>query len=121
MRLLHPYLIVVECPGYVTAESELKAFRTQPLGVVQYHVELCRPSIARVFSNPFYSCEEAYICPGRSLFTPTLKQASELAQSLLHGSPEAKKEGELEVSQHSKIVGRGKYVHGFESKLIELS
>ncbi|KAH6917024.1 NIPSNAP-domain-containing protein [Coprinopsis sp. MPI-PUGE-AT-0042] len=30
-------------------------------------------------------------------------------QSLLHGSPEAKKEGELEVSQHSKIVGRGKY------------
>ena len=32
-------------------------------------------------------------------------------QSLLHGSPEAKKE---EVLQHSRLVGRGKYVHGFE-------
>ncbi|KAF6766697.1 NIPSNAP-domain-containing protein [Ephemerocybe angulata] len=35
-------------------------------------------------------------------------------QSLLHGSPEAKKEGDLESAQHSKLVGRGKYVHGFE-------
>ncbi|KAF8641007.1 hypothetical protein AX17_000652 [Amanita inopinata Kibby_2008] len=35
-------------------------------------------------------------------------------KSFLHGSPEAKKAGELEVLQHSRLVGRGKYVHGFE-------
>ncbi|KAL0068580.1 hypothetical protein AAF712_004295 [Marasmius tenuissimus] len=34
--------------------------------------------------------------------------------SLLHGSPEAKKAGEAEVLQHSRLVGRGKYVHEFE-------
>jgi len=35
-------------------------------------------------------------------------------QSLLHGSPQAKQEGDVQVQQHSKIVARGKYVHGFE-------
>ncbi|EIN13886.1 NIPSNAP-domain-containing protein [Punctularia strigosozonata HHB-11173 SS5] len=35
-------------------------------------------------------------------------------QSILHGSEEAKAEGEVEIQQHSRIVGRGKYVHGFE-------
>ncbi|TEB38840.1 NIPSNAP-domain-containing protein [Coprinellus micaceus] len=40
-------------------------------------------------------------------------------QSLLHGSPEAKKEGELEGAQHSKLVGRGKYVHGFETHRVK--
>ncbi|KAF9270702.1 NIPSNAP-domain-containing protein [Marasmius fiardii PR-910] len=35
-------------------------------------------------------------------------------QSLLHGSPEAKKAGEAEIIQHSRLVGRGKYVHEFE-------
>lgn len=35
-------------------------------------------------------------------------------QSILHGSPEAKKAGEVESQQHSQIVARGKYVHGFE-------
>jgi len=35
-------------------------------------------------------------------------------QSLLHGSPEAKKAGDLEVLQHSRLVARGKYLHGFE-------
>jgi len=35
-------------------------------------------------------------------------------QSLLHGSPEAKKAGELDIFQHSRLVGRGKYVHDFE-------
>lgn len=35
-------------------------------------------------------------------------------QSILHGSPEAKKVGEVETLQHSQIVARGKYVHGFE-------
>ncbi|EMD32643.1 hypothetical protein CERSUDRAFT_58176 [Gelatoporia subvermispora B] len=35
-------------------------------------------------------------------------------QSLLHGSPEAKAEGDVQVQQHSRIVARGKYIHGFE-------
>jgi len=40
-----------------------------------------------------------------------LSRRSISVQSLLHGSPEAKKE---EILQHSRLVGRGKYVHGFE-------
>jgi len=36
-------------------------------------------------------------------------------QSLLHGSPEAKEAGDLEKMQHSRLVGRGKYIHGFET------
>lgn len=35
-------------------------------------------------------------------------------QSFLHGSPEAKKDGELETQQHSRLVARGKYVHLIE-------
>ncbi|KAF8588908.1 NIPSNAP-domain-containing protein [Ramaria rubella] len=35
-------------------------------------------------------------------------------QSLLHGSPEAKKIGDAETLQHSKRVARGKYLHAFE-------
>lgn len=35
-------------------------------------------------------------------------------QSILHGSPEAKQEGDVQVLQHSKLVARGKYIHGFE-------
>ncbi|TFY80527.1 hypothetical protein EWM64_g3479 [Hericium alpestre] len=35
-------------------------------------------------------------------------------QSLLYGSPEAKEASDVEVQQHSKLVARGKYVHGFE-------
>ncbi|KAI6047866.1 NIPSNAP-domain-containing protein [Pisolithus marmoratus] len=35
-------------------------------------------------------------------------------KSLLHGSPEAKKAGDIEILQHSRLVARGKYVHGFE-------
>ncbi|KAI0348293.1 NIPSNAP-domain-containing protein [Trametopsis cervina] len=35
-------------------------------------------------------------------------------QSILHGSPEAQKEGDVHVQQHSRLVARGKYVHGFE-------
>ena len=38
-------------------------------------------------------------------------------QSLLHGSPDAKKAGDIEIQQHSKLVGRGKYIHEFESML----
>ncbi|KDQ18252.1 hypothetical protein BOTBODRAFT_171909 [Botryobasidium botryosum FD-172 SS1] len=36
-----------------------------------------------------------------------------VVQSILHGSPEAKKEGDIEIQQHSKLIGRGKYVHSF--------
>lgn len=35
-------------------------------------------------------------------------------QSLLHGSPDARKAGDIEILQHSRLVARGKYVHGFE-------
>ncbi|KAL0951641.1 hypothetical protein HGRIS_008321 [Hohenbuehelia grisea] len=40
-------------------------------------------------------------------------------QSLLHGSPEAKKAGDIEIQQHSKLVGRGKYIHSFESHRVK--
>ncbi|RPD65095.1 NIPSNAP-domain-containing protein [Lentinus tigrinus ALCF2SS1-7] len=35
-------------------------------------------------------------------------------QSILHGSPEAKQEGDVSIQQHSRVVARGKYVHGIE-------
>jgi len=35
-------------------------------------------------------------------------------QSILPGSPEAKEAGDIEVQQHSRLVARGKYLHGFE-------
>jgi hypothetical protein len=41
-------------------------------------------------------------------------QRSISVQSLLHGSPDARKAGEIEIQQHSRLVARGKYVHGFE-------
>ncbi|THV07452.1 NIPSNAP-domain-containing protein [Dendrothele bispora CBS 962.96] len=47
-------------------------------------------------------------------FASSFSRRSISVQSLLHGSPEAKKAGEIEVQQHSRLVGRGKYVHGFE-------
>jgi hypothetical protein len=37
------------------------------------------------------------------------------AQSILHGSKDAKEVGDLEIQQHSRIVARGKYLHGLES------
>ena len=40
----------------------------------------------------------------------------DIRQSLLHGSPDARKASELETQQHSRLVARGKYVHGFEGK-----
>lgn len=40
-------------------------------------------------------------------------------QSLLHGSPEAKKAGEIEIQQYSKLIGRGKYIHAFESNRVK--
>jgi len=36
-------------------------------------------------------------------------------QTILHGSPEAKKAGELDMQQHSRLIARGKYIHAFES------
>lgn len=35
-------------------------------------------------------------------------------KSILHGSPEAKEAGDVEIQQHSRLIARGKYVHGFE-------
>ncbi|THH31960.1 hypothetical protein EUX98_g2214 [Antrodiella citrinella] len=40
--------------------------------------------------------------------------SSALPQTILHGSPEAKAEGDVSIQQHSRLVARGKYVHGFE-------
>ena len=37
------------------------------------------------------------------------------AQSILHGSKDAKEVGDLEIQQHSRLVARGKYLHGIES------
>jgi len=42
--------------------------------------------------------------------SPLLVRAITL-DAILHGSPEAKREGEVAVQQHSRLVGRGKYVH----------
>lgn len=39
-------------------------------------------------------------------------------QSILHGSLEAKQEGDVQVQQHSKVIARGKYVHGFEGTVV---
>ncbi|PCH34216.1 NIPSNAP-domain-containing protein [Wolfiporia cocos MD-104 SS10] len=35
-------------------------------------------------------------------------------KNILHGSPQAKQEGDVQIQQHSKVIARGKYVHGFE-------
>ena len=37
------------------------------------------------------------------------------AQSILHGSREAKEAGDVETQHHSRAIGRGKYLHGIES------
>ncbi|KIO18873.1 hypothetical protein M407DRAFT_154534 [Tulasnella calospora MUT 4182] len=41
-------------------------------------------------------------------------QSRGILQAILHGSEQAKQEGEIETLQHSKLVGRGKYIHSFE-------
>ncbi|KAF5385325.1 hypothetical protein D9615_001196 [Tricholomella constricta] len=53
------------------------------------------------------------------LFTTPASTRSISVKSLLHGSPEAKKDGELDILQHSRIVGRGKYIHGFETHRVK--
>lgn len=40
---------------------------------------------------------------------------SAVRQSILHGSKEAKEDGDHEIQQHSRLVARGKYIHGIES------
>ncbi|KAJ7631248.1 hypothetical protein FB45DRAFT_917954 [Roridomyces roridus] len=47
----------------------------------------------------------------RSLAPASSRRSLSVIQSLLHGSPEAR---EHETLQHSRLVGRGKYVHGFD-------
>ncbi|KAJ3763434.1 NIPSNAP-domain-containing protein [Lentinula raphanica] len=44
----------------------------------------------------------------------TASRRSISVKHILHGSPEAQQAGEIDLQQHSKLVGRGKYVHGFE-------
>ncbi|TFK30944.1 NIPSNAP-domain-containing protein [Coprinopsis marcescibilis] len=60
----------------------------------------------------FYSAVRSLSVTSRALSGAGKRLIS--VQSLLHGSPEAREEGELAILQHSKLVGRGKYVHGFE-------
>jgi hypothetical protein len=45
----------------------------------------------------------------------TLTVSAVRAQSILHGSKDAKESGDLEIQQHSRLVARGKYLHGIES------
>ena len=53
----------------------------------------------------------------RLLSESLVKKVTWSTQSLLHGSPEAQHEGDIQLQQHSKLVARGKYVHGLESTL----
>lgn len=46
-------------------------------------------------------------------------QTRGLLNSVLYGSEQAKKEGELEIQQYSRLVGRGKYIHGFETHRVK--
>ncbi|KAH9081582.1 NIPSNAP-domain-containing protein [Lactarius deliciosus] len=41
-------------------------------------------------------------------------------QSILHGSREAKEAGEIETQHHSRIIARGKYLHGIEKSRVRL-
>lgn len=56
----------------------------------------------------------AAIAAPSSLVSRAGPQRAISVQSLLHGSPEAKSAGDAEVQQHSRLVARGKYLHGFE-------
>ena len=47
--------------------------------------------------------------------TVSVMQTRGLLNSVLYGSEQAKKEGELEIQQYSRLIGRGKYIHGFET------
>jgi len=47
-------------------------------------------------------------------FTSARSQRLISVKSILHGSPEAKEASDVEMQQHSRVVARGKYLHGFE-------
>ncbi|EJU02627.1 NIPSNAP-domain-containing protein [Dacryopinax primogenitus] len=50
--------------------------------------------------------------PRRALSRPSaLATRGITLDAILHGSPEAKAEGEVAILQHSRLVARGKYVH----------
>ncbi|KAA1468080.1 NIPSNAP-domain-containing protein [Dentipellis sp. KUC8613] len=53
------------------------------------------------------------IRPTQTIILPGAQRTISV-QSILHGSPEARQAGEAELQQHSRIVARGKYIHGFE-------
>ncbi|KAL4269118.1 NipSnap family protein [Pleurotus pulmonarius] len=55
----------------------------------------------------------------KQVFPNLTRPISVQFQSLLHGSPEAKRAGELEILQHSRLVGRGKYIHSFETHRVK--
>jgi len=49
----------------------------------------------------------------------SIVQTRGILNSVLYGSEQAKKEGELEVQQYSRLIGRGKYIHGFETHRVK--
>jgi len=53
----------------------------------------------------------AYNFPSRAI--PITRRAISV-QSILHGSKEAQEAGDNEIQQHSRLVARGKYLHGIE-------
>ncbi|KAF9531947.1 hypothetical protein CPB83DRAFT_848075 [Crepidotus variabilis] len=55
------------------------------------------------------------IAASSAVASSTPKRNISVVQSLLHGSPEAKQAGDVEIQQHSKLVGRGKYIHELEN------
>ena len=90
------------------------------------HISNCFPSIhpsvrqCRVYCvQQLHYLGETYLSRYISS-SPSFTKVSEggdyalLLQSILHGSPEAKRAGDVELQQHSRLVARGKYVHAFE-------
>ena len=80
------------------------------------HAEHCASSHC-IFRHCCVYRKENYLCTGvlRHGITSLGVCSTPFSQSLLHGSPEAKKAGEVETQQHSRLIGRGKYIHAFES------
>jgi hypothetical protein len=71
------------------------------------------PQVSRVATRSI----SVQVCNSRRNYSASSSAYS--IQSLLHGSPEAKQAGDLEVQQHSRLVGRGKYVHGFATHRVK--
>jgi len=49
---------------------------------------------------------------------PSVRRAISV-QSILHGSKEAKEDSDHEIQQHSRLVARGKYIHGIETHRVK--